>query len=64
VWCQQCGGPCQCQSSVPACPEGVPLILDGCQCCQVPAVSCYRATVSAACNVTTPPASLESQESV
>ncbi|XP_051947809.1 CCN family member 2-like [Xyrauchen texanus] len=35
VCCQQCGGPCQCQDSVPVCPEGVPLILDGCQCCQV-----------------------------
>lgn len=29
-----------------------------------PAVSCYRVTVSAACSVTTVPASLESQESV
>uniref|UniRef100_A0A8C2IE05 Cellular communication network factor 5 n=1 Tax=Cyprinus carpio TaxID=7962 RepID=A0A8C2IE05_CYPCA len=35
VCCQQCGIPCLCQSSVPDCPEGIPLILDGCQCCQV-----------------------------
>ncbi|XP_065141808.1 CCN family member 5 [Paramisgurnus dabryanus] len=34
VCCQQCGGPCQCPS-VPVCPEGVPLILDGCKCCRV-----------------------------
>ncbi|KAI7794170.1 WNT1-inducible-signaling pathway protein 2 [Triplophysa rosa] len=34
VCCQQCGGPCQC-TSVPVCPERVPLILDGCQCCSM-----------------------------
>ncbi|KAG5281823.1 hypothetical protein AALO_G00049200 [Alosa alosa] len=32
---QQCGGSCQCPSVVPACPAGVPLVWDGCQCCQV-----------------------------
>ncbi|XP_038863913.1 CCN family member 5-like isoform X2 [Salvelinus namaycush] len=35
VWCQLCLGPCQCPSPVPLCPAGVPLVLDGCQCCQV-----------------------------
>uniref|UniRef100_A0A4W5QVZ1 Cellular communication network factor 5 n=1 Tax=Hucho hucho TaxID=62062 RepID=A0A4W5QVZ1_9TELE len=35
VWCQLCPGPCQCPSPVPLCPAGVPLVLDGCQCCQV-----------------------------
>ncbi|XP_070963492.1 CCN family member 5 [Oncorhynchus clarkii lewisi] len=35
VWCQLCPGPCQCPNPVPQCPAGVPLVLDGCQCCQV-----------------------------
>ncbi|KAJ8359250.1 hypothetical protein SKAU_G00157750 [Synaphobranchus kaupii] len=35
VLCQQCRGPCSCPLSVPRCPEGVPLVLDGCCCCQV-----------------------------
>ncbi|XP_030623545.1 CCN family member 5 [Chanos chanos] len=35
VCCQRCGKPCQCPSSMPTCPVGVPLVLDGCQCCQV-----------------------------
>ncbi|XP_056157364.1 CCN family member 2-like [Lampris incognitus] len=35
VWCQLCGGPCQCQQTAPRCPLGVPLVLDGCHCCQV-----------------------------
>ncbi|XP_036389824.1 WNT1-inducible-signaling pathway protein 2 [Megalops cyprinoides] len=35
VSCQLCGGPCYCPRTVPLCPAGVPLILDGCRCCQV-----------------------------
>uniref|UniRef100_A0A8C9QW06 Cellular communication network factor 5 n=1 Tax=Scleropages formosus TaxID=113540 RepID=A0A8C9QW06_SCLFO len=35
VWCQMCRGPCNCPSSVPRCPTGVPLVLDGCRCCRV-----------------------------
>lgn len=35
VWCQLCPGPCQCPSTVPRCPVGVPLLLDSCGCCQV-----------------------------
>ncbi|KAI5095983.1 WNT1-inducible-signaling pathway protein 2 precursor [Silurus meridionalis] len=35
VCCQQCVKPCKCPSSVPACPDGVALVLDGCGCCQV-----------------------------
>ncbi|KAM3878010.1 CCN family member 5-like [Diretmus argenteus] len=35
VWCQLCAGPCQCPAAAPRCPVGVPLVLDGCQCCQV-----------------------------
>uniref|UniRef100_A0A8C3A254 Cellular communication network factor 5 n=1 Tax=Cyclopterus lumpus TaxID=8103 RepID=A0A8C3A254_CYCLU len=30
-----CDTPCLCPSSVPECPTGVPLVLDGCRCCQV-----------------------------
>ncbi|KAI1892312.1 hypothetical protein AGOR_G00132040 [Albula goreensis] len=35
VCCQLCGGPCYCPSPAPQCPFGVPLIIDGCQCCQI-----------------------------
>uniref|UniRef100_A0A8C3A435 Cellular communication network factor 5 n=1 Tax=Cyclopterus lumpus TaxID=8103 RepID=A0A8C3A435_CYCLU len=35
VLCQLCDTPCLCPSSVPECPTGVPLVLDGCRCCQV-----------------------------
>ncbi|XP_062318812.1 CCN family member 5-like [Osmerus eperlanus] len=35
VWCQLCGGPCLCPQTVPRCPTGVSLVLDGCRCCQV-----------------------------
>ncbi|KAM4737754.1 CCN family member 5 isoform 2-T2 [Anableps anableps] len=35
VLCQLCNRPCLCPNSVPQCPPGVPLVLDGCQCCQV-----------------------------
>ncbi|XP_062314786.1 WNT1-inducible-signaling pathway protein 2 [Osmerus eperlanus] len=35
VWCQLCERPCQCPSPLPQCSEGVPLVLDGCHCCQV-----------------------------
>nr|XP_046238181.1 CCN family member 5-like [Scatophagus argus] len=35
VLCQLCTGPCQCPPTVPRCPVGVPLMLDGCGCCQV-----------------------------
>ncbi|KAJ8390208.1 hypothetical protein AAFF_G00109470 [Aldrovandia affinis] len=45
VCCQLCGGPCYCPSAMPVCPVGVPLILDGCQCCQM----CARQK-GAACN--------------
>ncbi|XP_071758902.2 CCN family member 5-like isoform X1 [Centroberyx gerrardi] len=35
VWCQLCTGPCRCSPAAPRCPAGVPLLLDGCRCCQV-----------------------------
>ncbi|XP_060914101.1 WNT1-inducible-signaling pathway protein 2 [Labrus mixtus] len=35
VLCQQCDRPCSCPGPVPQCPSGVPLVLDGCRCCQV-----------------------------
>ncbi|KAM3871989.1 CCN family member 5 [Diretmus argenteus] len=35
VLCQLCERPCHCPSPLPQCPAGVPLVLDGCQCCQV-----------------------------
>ncbi|XP_062842330.1 CCN family member 5-like [Trichomycterus rosablanca] len=35
VLCQLCGGPCRCPSSSPTCPPGVPLVPDGCGCCQI-----------------------------
>ncbi|KAL4646227.1 hypothetical protein GN956_G9872 [Arapaima gigas] len=35
VCCQMCRGPCNCPRLVPRCPSGVPLVLDGCQCCKV-----------------------------
>lgn len=35
VLCQPCNTPCLCPVSVPQCPAGVPLVLDGCLCCQV-----------------------------
>lgn len=35
VLCQPCNRPCLCPDSVPQCPAGVPLVLDGCLCCQV-----------------------------
>ncbi|XP_033484302.1 CCN family member 5 [Epinephelus lanceolatus] len=35
VFSQLCDRPCLCPSSVPQCPSGVPLVLDGCRCCQV-----------------------------
>ncbi|XP_068170566.1 CCN family member 5-like isoform X2 [Antennarius striatus] len=34
-WCQGCSGPCQCPPIGVRCPGGVPLVLDGCGCCQV-----------------------------
>ncbi|KAM9856120.1 CCN family member 5 [Aulostomus maculatus] len=35
VLCQLCDRPCLCPSPTPTCPPGVPLVLDGCRCCQV-----------------------------
>lgn len=35
VLCQLCDRPCLCPRPSPQCPKGVPLVLDGCQCCQV-----------------------------
>uniref|UniRef100_A0A4W6EAH9 Cellular communication network factor 5 n=1 Tax=Lates calcarifer TaxID=8187 RepID=A0A4W6EAH9_LATCA len=35
VWCQLCVGPCQCPSTVPRCPVGIPLVFDSCGCCQL-----------------------------
>ncbi|KAI4873425.1 hypothetical protein NFI96_019853 [Prochilodus magdalenae] len=35
VVCQLCEGPCQCPWSSPICPVGIPLVLDGCGCCQM-----------------------------
>ncbi|XP_008317241.1 CCN family member 5 [Cynoglossus semilaevis] len=35
VFCQLCDGPCLCPASAPQCPVGVPLVPDGCSCCQV-----------------------------
>lgn len=35
VLCQLCDRPCLCPSPAPQCPSGVPLVLDGCRCCQV-----------------------------
>ncbi|KAG7519368.1 WNT1-inducible-signaling pathway protein 2 [Solea senegalensis] len=35
VLCQVCDMPCICSGPVPQCPAGVPLVLDGCRCCQV-----------------------------
>lgn len=35
VLCQLCDRPCVCPNPVPQCPTGVPLVLDGCRCCQV-----------------------------
>ncbi|KAG7318790.1 hypothetical protein KOW79_017264 [Hemibagrus wyckioides] len=35
VTCQLCSGPCQCPFLPPTCPRGVPLVLDGCRCCQI-----------------------------
>ncbi|XP_053508329.1 uncharacterized protein LOC128624692 [Ictalurus furcatus] len=35
VTCQLCSGPCQCPLSPLTCPLGVPLVLDGCRCCQI-----------------------------
>ncbi|XP_028264886.1 CCN family member 5 [Parambassis ranga] len=35
VWCQLCDRPCLCPGPAPQCPSGVPLVLDGCRCCQV-----------------------------
>ncbi|KAK3512724.1 hypothetical protein QTP70_023511, partial [Hemibagrus guttatus] len=32
---QLCSGPCQCPFLPPTCPRGVPLVLDGCRCCQI-----------------------------
>ncbi|XP_048879657.1 CCN family member 2-like [Brienomyrus brachyistius] len=32
---QLCGGPCHCPEPPPRCPPGVPLVLDGCHCCQM-----------------------------
>ncbi|KAJ0064615.1 hypothetical protein NL108_011361 [Boleophthalmus pectinirostris] len=33
--CQLCRMPCQCPGDIPQCRAGVPLVLDGCGCCQV-----------------------------
>nr|XP_020443352.1 WNT1-inducible-signaling pathway protein 2 [Monopterus albus] len=35
MWCQLCDRPCLCPGPSPQCPTGVPLVLDGCRCCQV-----------------------------
>uniref|UniRef100_A0A3P8RRA8 Cellular communication network factor 5 n=1 Tax=Amphiprion percula TaxID=161767 RepID=A0A3P8RRA8_AMPPE len=35
VLCQLCDRPCLCPSPAPQCPPGVPLVQDGCRCCQV-----------------------------
>ncbi|XP_010879049.3 CCN family member 5 [Esox lucius] len=36
VWCQLCGGPCHnCPWPAARCPPGVPVVLDGCHCCQM-----------------------------
>ncbi|KAJ7999585.1 hypothetical protein DPEC_G00195940 [Dallia pectoralis] len=36
VWCQLCGVPCHsCPLPVVRCPPGVPVVLDGCHCCQM-----------------------------
>ncbi|KAG7323273.1 hypothetical protein KOW79_012975 [Hemibagrus wyckioides] len=35
VCCQQCTSSCQCPSSVPVCPDGVAVVLDGCGCCKM-----------------------------
>ncbi|XP_075898324.1 CCN family member 5 [Nelusetta ayraudi] len=35
VLCQLCDQPCSCPAPAPQCPSGVPLVLDGCRCCQV-----------------------------
>lgn len=35
VLCQLCDRPCLCPGPPPQCPSGVPLVLDGCRCCQV-----------------------------
>ncbi|XP_043996922.1 WNT1-inducible-signaling pathway protein 2 [Gambusia affinis] len=35
VLCQLCNRPCLCPASVPQCAAGVPLVPDGCRCCQV-----------------------------
>ncbi|KAI3356974.1 hypothetical protein L3Q82_003610 [Scortum barcoo] len=35
VLCQLCDRPCLCPGPAPQCPSGVPLVPDGCRCCQV-----------------------------
>lgn len=35
VLCQLCDRPCQCPGPTPQCSPGVPLVPDGCRCCQV-----------------------------
>ncbi|XP_062872267.1 WNT1-inducible-signaling pathway protein 2 [Trichomycterus rosablanca] len=35
VCCQQCSQPCQCPSTASTCPKRIPLVLDGCGCCQI-----------------------------
>uniref|UniRef100_A0A3Q4I8A8 Cellular communication network factor 3 n=1 Tax=Neolamprologus brichardi TaxID=32507 RepID=A0A3Q4I8A8_NEOBR len=35
IWCQVCPHRCQCPKEPPACPPGVPLVLDDCICCLV-----------------------------
>ncbi|XP_017291391.1 WNT1-inducible-signaling pathway protein 2 [Kryptolebias marmoratus] len=35
VLCQLCDRPCLCSGPAPQCLAGVPLVLDGCRCCQV-----------------------------
>ncbi|KAM6976494.1 CCN family member 5 [Aplochiton taeniatus] len=35
VFGQLCVQPCQCPGPAPQCPAGIPLVMDGCQCCQV-----------------------------
>uniref|UniRef100_A0A3B4ABJ0 Uncharacterized protein n=1 Tax=Periophthalmus magnuspinnatus TaxID=409849 RepID=A0A3B4ABJ0_9GOBI len=35
VLCQLCQTPCRCPKNIPKCRAGVPLVLDGCGCCQV-----------------------------
>ncbi|MBN3285921.1 CTGF factor, partial [Polyodon spathula] len=35
VCSQLCRGPCYCPWTLPRCPPGLPLVMDGCKCCQI-----------------------------